>query len=382
MLRVVTDDRPQDVLAALEDAEPVAVVDRAAVDAVTPVPLHACEQHLPPGTWLVALTSGTTAAPRAVCRSRASWEASVAHLAELTGTRAGQRVLVPGPLSSTLFLYAAWHAGQVGAEPVLADPTGSWAQIAWDVAHLVPHQLARLVDDPDVELDGRTVVVAGAALPTRLAERARRRGLRVIAYYGAAELSFVAAGTPEALRAFPDAHVEVRDGEIWVRSPYLALDYLTPCSHASDASGSSSPSGSSGPSGPWRRDGGWSTVGDRGLIGADGSIVVHGRGDTAVQTGGATVHVADAEHVLRAHPEVGDVVVTGIPHRELGQVVAAVVESATASVPELRRWAQAMLPSHSRPRRWAVVDHLPRTESGKVDRAAVAPLLRRGGGHG
>ncbi len=379
MLRFVTDDRPQDVLAALEDAVPVAVVDRAAAHAVTPALLHASEQQLPAGTWLVALTSGSTAAPRAVCRSRASWEASVAHLAELTGTRAGHRVLVPGPLSSTLFLHAAWHARQVGAEPVLADPTGSWAQIAWDVAHLVPHQLSRLVDAPDAELAGRTVVVAGAALPPRLAERARRRGLRVVAYYGAAELSFVAAGTPGALRPFPDVDVEVRDGEIWVRSPYLALEYLTPSPPVFDATGSS---GSSGSPGPWRRDGGWSTVGDRGRLRADGSIVVHGRGDTAVQTGGATVHVADAEHALRAHPEVTDVVVTGVPHRELGQVVAAVVESSTASVPELRRWAQAMLPPHARPRRWAVVDHLPRTQAGKVDRAAVAPLLRRGGGHG
>ena len=374
-LRVVADDRPWDVLAALEDGHPVAVVDGAATDTIARALLHASEHDLPAGTWLVALTSGSTAAPRAVCRSRASWQASVAHLAELTGTRAGRRVLVPGPLSSTLFLHAAWHARQVGAEPVLAQPAGAWDGIAWDVAHLVPHQLARLLDTPGVELAGRTAVVAGAVLPQHVAEQARSRGLRVVTYYGAAELSFVAAGEPGALRAFPEVDVDVRDGEIWVRSPYVALDYVRP-------SGSPDEKGPADAPGPWRRQDGWSTVGDRGGLAQDGSLVVHGRGQAAVQTGGATVHVADAEHALRGHPGVRDVVVTGVAHRELGQVVAAVVESTTASVPELRRWARATLPPAARPRRWAVVEELPRTTTGKADRAAVAPLLSRGGGHG
>ena len=68
-------------------------------------------------------------------------------------------------------------------------------------------------------------------------------------YYGAAELSFVAWGAhADDLRPFPGVEVSVREGEVWVRSPYLCTGY-------------------DGPPGPLRRDGdGFATVGDRGSM--------------------------------------------------------------------------------------------------------------------
>lgn len=365
-LRLVTDEHPSAVLDALDEARDGAPDDPPAVlvvDHRTPPTRQQALASLtaPSGTWLVAFTSGSTSAPRAVCRTRASWQASAPVLARLTGTGAATRVLVPGPLSSTLFLHAAWHARAVGAQPVLAPLESARG---WDVVHLVPHQLSRLLTARD-DLAGRTAVVAGAALPSSTARQAADRGLRLVAYYGAAELSFVALGDP-ALRPFPGAQVEVRDGEIWVRSPYLALGYARPAGRPDAAS----------PAGPLRLDeNGWATVGDRGEVGADGTLVVHGRGTTAVQTGGATVHVADVEHALRRHPGVTDVVVAGVPHAELGQVVAAVVESSTATVAQMRAWARATLAPAARPRRWLVQAHLPRTGAGKPDRDRAVGLL-------
>jgi len=355
---VVSDDGPLRVLDALAGPGPVAVTDHR-----RPVPAHlpAGLEHAPPGTWLVALTSGSTAAPRAVCRTAASWLAGVEPFARLTGTARGTRVLVPGPLSSTLFLHAAWHARQVGGRPLTEPLTTSRP---WDVVHVVPHLLRRLLDEPGLDLSGRTAVVAGAALPPALAARARERGLRVVAYYGAAELSFVAAGEPAAsgaLPLFPRVVVRVRDGEVWVRSPYLALGYLP----------GSAP-------GPMRRDSdGWVSVGDRGSVGADGRLTVLGRGNAVVQTGGATVLVADVEAALRQLPGVADAVVVGVPHPALGAVVAAVVEAGPGApdLPGLRQAAAAALAAPQRPRRWLLVDALPRTPGGKVDRAATAALL-------
>ena len=371
MLRLAFDDQPDDVLAAMDADQPVAVLDRRRHRSTSTLSAAVQAQPLPAGTWLVALTSGSEQHPRAVCRTRASWQASVDPFAALTATTHATRVLVPGPLSSTLFLYAAWHARQVGARPIIAPPARPagarpsplGSDEPWDVVHLVPQQLRGLLDlaesgGPD--LGGRTAVVAGAALSPTLHERARRHGLRVVTYYGAAELSFVAAGDGEALRAFPGVQVDLREGEVWALSPYVALDYV--------------PAG--GAASPWRRDeSGWSTVGDRGRLDDEGRLSIHGRGAAAVQTGGATVHVADVEHVLRSHPGVTDVVVTGIPHDVLGEVVAAAVETSSATVPGLRDWSRTTLPVPARPRRWALVPRLPRTPSGKVDRAAVGPLL-------
>lgn len=359
---VLTDDDPARLLAALDGPGPVAVLDHratalvAAVDAALPA--------APPGAWLVALTSGSTAVPRAVCRTRASWEASVAPLAAWTGVGPGLRVLVPGPLSSTLFLHAAWHTRRVGAELLLAP---LHTNQPWDVVHLVPHQLDRLLAS-EADVRGRTAVVAGAALAAGTAARAAERGLLVLTYYGAAELSFVARARGAApLSPFPGAQVDVRDGLLWVRSPYLASGYL--------------PLDASGPPAPLQRDGeGWASVGDRARLVPRG-IVVLGRGDTAVQTGGATVPVADVEAVLREAPGVRDAAVVGTSHPVLGEVVTAVVEASPQTrAATLRAWSRPRLSAEQQPRRWLLVDALPRTAAGKVDRAATAALAASGAG--
>lgn len=350
---VVGDADPQQVLAALEGPGPVAVLDHRRPVLAT---VRAALARVPQA-WLVAFTSGSTARPRGVWRTRESWSASVEPLARL-GVAPGSRVLVPGPLHSTLYLHAAWHARQVGARPVVG-PLGTEG---WDVAHVVPRQLDRLLASA-TPLAGRTVVVAGAALPSGLAERAVRAGAHVVAYYGAAELSFVAVGVDGGpLRPFPGAQVVSRDGVLWVRSPYLAGGYLL----------------SDGTPGPLRREDGWATVGDRGEV-VDGTVVVRGRAGGAVQTGGVTVHVADVEAVLREAPGVLDVVVVGTPHPDLGEVVTAAVEAVDPAVtrPALRAWCAARLPAEHRPRRWLVTAALPRTAAGKADRAAVAERLAR-----
>lgn len=368
-IQVVGDDSPHQVLAALDGPGPVAVVDHrnpGAAAALVTVP----SSSVPGGTWLVAHTSGSTSAPRAVCRSHESWSASAEPFAAATGTTSTTRVLVPGPVSSTLFLHAAWHARHIGATPLLlaGGAAVDWrvaATLDWDVVHLVPHQLGLLLDavpgGPGA-LAGRTAVVAGAALPEHRRDRAQRHGLRVVAYYGASELSFVAIGETGGLRAMPGVEIAVRHGEIWVRSPYLALGYA----------------GGAPAEGPWRQDAaGWATVGDRGEVRPDGTVVVHGRGAAAVQTGGATVHVADVEAALRGHEHITDVAVVALPHPRLGHVVGAVVESSVATPRALRAWARTHLPVASRPRVWRIVSSLDRTTSGKPDRAAAERLLRQ-----
>jgi acyl-CoA synthetase (AMP-forming)/AMP-acid ligase II len=280
-------------------------------------------------------------------RTTASWVSSFGVVAELTSLGADARMWVPGPWSATMNLFAAVLARWVGAE--VAGGPGDATH-----AHLTPHQLRRLLDE-GVPVAGLRVTVAGDRLPASLHARAVGAGARVDHYYGAAELSFVGWGSnAERLHPFPGAEVRVRDGELWVRSPYLCQGYA-------------------GAAGPLRRDAeGFATVGDRGRL-VDGLLTVTGRGDAVVTTGGATVEVADVEEVLR--PVVaGEVVVLGRPHEVLGQVVAAVL---TERGDHRGAWlaAQAGLDRVRRPRLWYAVPRLPLTPAGKVDRAALAGLL-------
>lgn len=234
---------------------------------------------------LVLFTSGTTSRPRAVHRTLASWERAVAPFTQLTGIGATDRVWVPGSLSSTLFLFGAFHAHRVGADLLLtSQPAGRASAV-----HCVPAQLPAILAEHQA---GRlpaltTVVCAGDRLAEAVAARVVSRGLRLVRYYGAAELSFVAAGLGDGpLYPFPGVEVTVREGVLWSRSRLHALGYLDPTDP-----------------GPFRRDGhGWATVGDLGEVipePASGrqQVVVRGRGEAAVTVAGHTVVVADVEQV-------------------------------------------------------------------------------------
>jgi acyl-CoA synthetase (AMP-forming)/AMP-acid ligase II len=300
---------------------------------------------------LIALrTSGSTSAPRAVLRTTDSWFDSFPDFSLLAGLDHSARVWVPGPPSATMNLFAVVHARHTGATLVdgPADATH---------AHLTPAQL-RTALDQGRNLAGVHVVVAGDRLARNVADRARAMDARVSHYYGAAELSFVAWGSHEAdLRPFPGAEVEVRDGVLWVRSPYLSRGY-------------------DGVDGPLKVDAhGFATVGDRGSL-EGGVLAVAGRGAEVVVTGGATVLVADVEVGLR-RAGVPDVVVVGVPHVRLGSVVAAVVTD-VAIVDRARAAAREALSPVQRPRSWLHLPRLPMTPAGKVDRTAVADLAGAG----
>lgn len=307
---------------------------------------------------LVVFTSGSSGRPRGVVRTVASWTASVEALTAVTGIGPSDVVWLPGPLSSSLTLYGAFHAGYVGACAVLGPPRPDVT-----CAHLVPAALADACDAADrgalAEL--RTVVVAGAAPLDRLRERARGHGWRVVEYYGAAELSFVGwRADAGPMRDFPGARVRVVDDLLWVSSPYLARGYL----RADD-------------DGPLRRGGAWASVGDHGRTEPGGWQVV-GRGDLAITTGGHTVLAEEVERALGSVHGVHEVAVTGLAHPRLGQLVAAIVVPVPGAEPAALRTALVAaarsLPAPARPRRWLACDALPRTASGKVDRAAVAVL--------
>ncbi len=342
------------VFAAARAGIPVVLADPAGI----PDPARVATSA-PAGTFLIAVTSGTSGRPRPVLRSRESWTTSFAPLAELAGLNAQDRVLLTGPLHATMHLFAALHTLWLGAE--LTDRPDHATAV-----HAVPAALGTLLASLPPGAPLRTAVVAGAALPAVVADEATARGVVLTEYYGAAELSFVAAARhPGPLRPFPGTEVQLRDGEIWVRSPYLAAGY------------------GSGVTGPFRRDrDGFATVGDLGewlgnesVAESHGALRVRGRGDAAITTGGATVIAEDIEAALCALPGVCAAAVVGVRHERLGEVVTAVIEP--EGVQGVRAAARAVLTGPSLPRRWFTTSRLPRTGNGKIARLQVGEAVRR-----
>jgi O-succinylbenzoic acid--CoA ligase len=117
---------------------------------------------------------------------------------------------------------------------------------------------------------------------------------------------------------------------------------------------------------------GWFATGDGGTV-ADGVVTVRGRIADLINTGGEKVWPLDVERVLRSHRKVRDVAVWRRPDAEWGdRVVAFVVPAASApTLDELRDAVRGALPAWAAPKELVLVDALPHTASGKLDRRAL-----------
>ncbi len=311
---------------------------------------------------LVVFTSGSSGWPRAVHRTSASWLASADALTRLLEPGADDLVWFPGHPTATAVLYAAWHAHLIDLPVRYAGESRADATIVHAPPSLVPGLLRDRVEGRLSRL--RLIVAAGDRVGPQLGARCRAVGVRLIAYYGAAELSFVALADDDrpGYRPFPGVELDVRDGLLWSRSAYRAIGYLGQAT------------------GPLRVDAdGWACVGDRARLLESGRVEVLGRADQAVTVSGHTVLVEDVEAALRAVPGVDDAVVVGLADPVHGQRLAGLWTGASsADVASVR----GELPAPARPRVLRHVTQLPRLAGGKSDRAAARRLLadgRRGG---
>ena len=278
------------------------------------------------------------------------------------------------------------RAAAAGATVALAGPRFDAASVAraldeLAVTHLslVPamlHGLLAVDARPPGSL--RAVLLGGAATPPDLAERALHAGWPIARTYGLTEAgSQVTTATPSEVRAgdrstgVPLTGVEVRirppgdaaegpadappPGEIEVRGDTLFRGYIGE---------------------PARPPAAWFATGDLGRLDARGRLTVTGRLSDRIVSGGANVDPAEIEAVLAAHPDVREAAVVGVPDRRWGEVVVAVV---AGEGPELTArldpWCRERLSGPRRPRRWAVLTRLPRTATGKVDRARLRTIL-------
>ncbi|GIF48368.1 acyl-CoA synthetase (AMP-forming)/AMP-acid ligase II [Asanoa ferruginea] len=310
-----------------------------------------------PGMAWGTFTSGSTGTPRVVVRTEESWAASFPGVERLTGLTADDVVYLPSPLVSSVTMFSVAHARALGATVVLPRTHTVSAQDLADatVLHGTPYALRDILESGAAHRL-RVALIGGARLDPRLRERAEAAGIAVVSYYGAAELSFVAADPDgQGLRPFDGVEVRVDDGALWVRSGYFAGGYLG----AVD--------------GPFRRTAdGWGTVGD--LAEVD-PLRLLGRSDGAILTAAATVVPEDVEAALLGIEGIADAVVFALPHERAGDLVAAVIEPAPGRRPptagELRARAGTLLTGTHRPRRWYWVDRLPRTAAGKPAREQI-----------
>ena len=333
------------------------------------------EPHVPDGVAVVLRTSGSTGAPRDVLLSAAALRAS------------GRSTLrrIGGPGSWLLALPADHVAGlQVLARAALAGtvahvmPPGPFRASSFAAAaaalpaggrrytSIVPTQLVRLLDDEAGRAALRSfdaVLLGGSGIPPTLLEAAAGAGVHAVTTYGMTETcgGCVYDGVPlDGVRVRLDD-----EGRVLLAGPVLADGYLgradlDAAAFAVDGEGIR-----------------WLRTSDLGRFDGTGRLVVLGRADDVIITGGVNVAPGPVEALLVAQPAIREACVVAVPDDEWGQAVVALVVVGPAGAPplaEVRALVTAQLGAAAAPRRLVVVPALPTRGPGKPDRRAAAAI--------
>jgi O-succinylbenzoic acid--CoA ligase len=290
------------------------------------------------------------------------------------GARPGERWLACLPASHVAGLQVLVRSLVSETEPVVAArATADAVRAAADAgcAHVsvVPTQLVRLLG-----ADGgaqalaryRCVLVGGAAAGAAALAEARAAGVTAVTTYGMSETcgGCVYDGVPlDGVTVRED-----EDGRLRISGPVLMNRYhgrpdLTAAVFDHPGLGSSAAG--------YREF----VTSDLGRLLPDGRVMVRGRADDVINTGGHKVVPGEVAAVLAACPGVREVVVVGRPDPEWGERVIAVVVPADREHPPglelLRTQVSARLPRYACPSEVVLTDAIPVLPSGKPDLAAL-----------
>jgi o-succinylbenzoate---CoA ligase len=316
-------------------------------------------------TAVVIATSGSTGVPKGVELSAAALTASAAASLARIGALPGERWLCCLPTFHIAGLGVLVRSLLTGTDPVIAVSSG--ALDGCRHVSLVPTQLRRLIEAGREPGGLKTVLLGGAAAAADLLAEARAAGWPVVTTYGMSETcgGCVYDGVPlDGVRAAPD-----EEGRIVVAGPVLFSRYrLQPELTRAVLTGSGLTGGSF-------------RTADLGYQSADGRLVIRGRADDVINTGGEKVVPGEVEAVLGTSPLVTDVVVIGVPDAEWGEQVTAFVVPADPAQPpgldDLRSIVRQALSARAAPKQVFVMPVFPQLPSGKPDRAALRESAQR-----
>jgi o-succinylbenzoate---CoA ligase len=342
----------------------------------------------------IVFTSGTTSSPRAVPLTWGNHNASALGSAANLGVRANDDWLCPLPLFHVGGLTIVHRSLLNGTALTVRDGFDP-ADIGTDLRggritllSLVPTMLHRLfLDDATLAAAAvpslRAVLIGGGPAGPGLFDACRTRGIPVLGTYGLTEsCSQITTVSPQAWRdglgtaglSIGGAELELRDaadrpcpegleGEILIRGPMVSTGFTTGETQYE----------------PPTVDG-WLRTGDVGRLDGSGRLVVLGRRDDVIITGGENVRPEEIEAVLMELVSVAEAAVVGCADEEWGQrIVAVLVPAGPAFTPgdiaRVEAHCRARLAGYKVPRAWMVATTLPRTAAGKLRRRALRDNL-------
>ncbi|HYR86876.1 MAG TPA: acyl--CoA ligase [Terriglobia bacterium] len=378
--------------AAAERNIPILAADMGPADSVRFSPAPKGQTAAPPSPDDVALilhTSGTTGLPKRVPlrhRNLAVSAENIANTYKLSSNDVALAVMplfhVHGLLASTL---ATLLTGGTIVVPEKFNPLSFWRTVrdyrpTWYSAVPTMHRLllARAGDHrPEGAEHLRFIRSASAPLSLHTMERLEHVfGAPVLEAYGMTEASHQIASNPlppaarraESVGLGTGVRISIMDthghhkhlgphhaGEVVIQGPNVIDGY----ENNPEANASSFVDG-------------WFRTGDQGIIDSDGYLRLLARLKELINRGGEKIAPREIGAVLLQHPAVAEAVCFGVPHPTWGEeVAAAVVLRTQVPMPELLSFCREHLADFKCPKKIHVVDAIPRTATGKIQRRAL-----------
>lgn len=338
---------------------------------------------------VLMFTSGTTGEPKGVMHCCNTLVACVNSLSGRFHLKADDVLLCCSPLGHmTGYAAVMLQAVQLAATLVLQDVWAPKRGVTIMAAEGVTHTAAStpfLTDICDTVAAGgprpahmRTFLCGGAPIPPVLIERAARElGLKVSSLWGMTESLSSTLTEPERAaekssttdgRAVEGVDVRIVDadgkpmpvgqtGALMVRGAQMFLGYYKrPDIQTFDAEG-------------------WFDTGDLAYADEDGYIRINGRSKDVLIRGGENVPVFEIESLLYQHPAVAAAAIVGFPDARLGERACAFVAlrpGATLTLAAVQAYmGECKVAKQYWPERIEIVDELPRTPSGKIQKFAL-----------
>ena len=343
---------------------------------------------------LVLHTSGTTSRPKIVPLTAANIAASADNIATSLGLTASDRCLNVMPLFHIHGLIAAVLASLSRGASICCTPGFDalrffgWMQEerpTWYTAVPTMHQaiLKRAGRNAETIADVplRLIRSSSASLPVPvLRELEETFGAPVIEAYGMTEAAHQMAANPlppgerkagsVGIAAGPE--VAIMDtagsllatgeiGEIVIRGGNVTPGYQNNPNANADAFTD-----------------GWFRTGDQGVIDEAGYVFIKGRLKEIINRGGEKVSPREVDDVLMEHPSVAQVVTFAMPHKMLGEDVAAAVvlaDGAESDLAGLKSFAGERLAKFKVPGKFVFLDEIPKGATGKLQRIGLAEKL-------
>lgn len=333
---------------------------------------------LPMGeTQLMVPTSGTEGPARAVMLSGRNLAASAMATNRVLGLTRRHCWLCCVPLIHIAGIMILMRCAAAGASVRLKEAfeaTDIALSMSSDgITHIsvVPAMLHRLLEAGADPSRLAAVLVGGAGASEHLVRRARKTGWPLKIAYGLTETTAHVAlgdllGSDRSMTPLPGTRIDVTGdddasrpvGWIQVTGPTVMLGYANPDLVPGDGLADKQ---------RFRTQ-------DLGRLDRDGRLIVLGRGDDVLISGGVNIHPAQVEDLLSGCPGIMEVAVTGRPDPVWGVRLVAVY-SGDADENSVASWTRDHIPGPMRPREFRRVQRLPRTPLGKIRRRELGKLL-------